>query len=247
MKRGILSLIISIFIIVFSSSLSFAGGNDINLQAMAQGEFEDLSKEVGLIVSYVPLAPAEPLGVLGFDIGIEVTGARISSGATFWEKAVADGKPPDYVVLPKIHVQKGLPFGIDLGAIYAMAPGTNISLYGGELKWAFMKGSIVSPAAAIRGSYTALAGVDDLDATTYGLDASISKGFGPLTPYAGLGQVWIKTSENVNDTILDLDDVSTSATKLFIGAKLKVLLLGIVLQADFSDTQMYSARANISF
>ncbi|MBI5407458.1 MAG: hypothetical protein HZA18_07170 [Nitrospirae bacterium] len=244
MKRGTLSLINSIFIIVFSSSLSFAGGNDINLQAMAQSEFEDLSKEVGLIVSYVPLAPAEPLGVLGFDIGIEVTEARISSGATFWEKAVADGKPPDYVVLPKIHVQKGLPFGIDLGAIYAMAPGTNISLYGGELKWAFMKGSIVSPAAAIRGSYTALAGVNDLDATTYGLDASISKGFGPLTPYAGLGNVWIKTKENAG---LGLNDVSTSATKLFIGAKFKILLLGIVLQADFSDTQMYSARANISF
>ena len=89
--------------------------------------------------------------------------------------------------------------------------------------------------------------MDDLDASTYGLDVSVSKGFGPLTPYAGLGQVWIKTGENVNDTILDRDDVSTSATKLFAGAKLKILLLGIVLQADFSDVQMYSARANISF
>ena len=244
MKRGTLSLIISIFIIVFSSSLSFAGGNDINLQAMAQSEFEDLSKEVGLIISYVPLAPAAPLGVLGFDIGVEVTAAKISSGSNFWISAVADGKPPDYVVLPKIHVQKGLPFGIDIGAIYATAPGTNISLYGGELKWAFMKGSIVSPAAAIRGSYTALAGVDDLDATTYGLDASVSKGFGPITPYAGLGNVWIKAKEKAG---LGLSDVSTSVTKLFIGAKLKILLLGIVLQADFSDVQMYSARANISF
>ena len=245
MRKIMRSSIVAVFMLILSVSLCSAGGNDINLQAMAQSEFEDLSKEVGLIISYVPLAPAAPLGVLGFDIGIEVTGARISSGSDFWKNAVADNKPPDYVVLPKIHVQKGLPLGIDLGAIYATAPGTNISLYGGEIKWAFLKGSIVSPAAAIRGSYTALAGVDDLDATTYGLDASISKGFGPLTPYAGLGQVWIKTSEN--SSLVTLNDVSTSATKLFIGAKLKVLLLGIVLQADFSDTQMYSARANISF
>jgi len=247
MKKIMLSAMVAVFMLISSASLSRAGGNDINLQAMAQSEFEDLSKEVGLIISYVPLAPAEPLGILGFDIGVEVTGVKISSGSTFWENAVADNQPPDYVILPKIHVQKGLPWGIDLGAIYATAPGTNISLYGGELKWAFMKGSIVSPAVAVRGSYTALAGVDDLDASTYGLDVSVSKGFGPLTPYAGLGQVWIKTGENVNDTILDRDDVSTSATKLFAGAKLKILLLGIVLQADFSDVQMYSARANISF
>lgn len=244
MKKIVLPTIVVVFMLISSVSLSHAGGNDIALQAMAQGEFKDLSKEVGLIISYVPLAPAEPLGVLGFDMGVEVTGVKISAGSSFWEKAVADGKPPDYVILPKIHVQKGLPFGIDLGAIYAVAPGTNISLYGGEIKWAFLKGSIVSPAAAVRGSYTTLAGVDDLDATTYGLDASISKGFGPLTPYAGLGNVWIKTKENAG---LGLSDVSTSVTKLFVGAKLNILLLGIVLQADFSDIQMYSARANISF
>jgi len=244
MKKILLSAMVAVFMLISSVSLSHAGGNDISLQAMAQSEFEDLSKEVGLIISYVPLAPAEPLGILGFDIGVEVTGVKISSGSTFWENAVDDNKPPDYVLLPKIHVQKGLPLGIDLGVIYATAPGTNISLYGGEIKWAFLKGSIVSPAAAVRGSYTALAGVDDLDAATYGLDVSVSKGFGPLTPYAGLGNVWIKTQENAG---LGLDDVSTSATKLFIGAKLKILLLGIVLQADFSEVPMYSARANISF
>src|SRR3972149_3024009 len=98
MKRGTLSLIISIFIIVFSSSLCSAGGNDIELQTMTPGQFEDLSKEVGLIISYIPLAPAAPLGVLGFDIGIEVTAAKIRSGSNFWISAVADGKPPDYVV-----------------------------------------------------------------------------------------------------------------------------------------------------
>ena len=244
MKKTMLSVIIALCIVVLTLSICNAGGNDIQLQAMAQGEFEDLSKEVGLLISYIPLAPAESLGILGFDVGVEVTGAKISSGSTFWENAVADSQPPDYVILPKIHVQKGLPWGIDLGAMYATAPGTNISLYGGELKWAFMKGSIVSPAVAVRGSYTALAGVDDLDVSTYGLDASISKGFGPLTPYAGLGQVWIKANNNTN---LPLNDVSTSATKLFLGAKFNILLLGIVVQADFSDIQMYSARANISF
>lgn len=239
-----------LFFSAFFVSLVFitpcnAAGNDIKLDpSIVQKQFEDLSKEVGLIISYVPLAPAEPLGITGFDIGIEVTAANISSGSSFWELAISDQKPPDYILLPKVHVQKGLPLGIDVGAIFATAPGTNVSLYGGELKWAVMKGSIVAPAVALRGSYTALAGVDDIDASTYGLDASVSKGFGPLTPYGGIGQTWIKTEEKAG---IGLDDVSTSATKLFIGTKLKLLLLSIVFQADFSDIQMYSARANFSF
>ena len=244
MKRVMILAITGLFLIVFSVPVCSAGSNDIELLSMAQNEFKNLSKEIGLIISYVPLAPAEPLGVLGFDIGIEATGVKISSGSTFWENAVSGGDPPDYIVLPKIHVQKGLPFGIDVGAIFATVPGSNITLYGGELKWAVLEGSIVSPAVAVRGTYTALAGVDDVDASTFGLDASVSKGFGPLTPYAGLGQVWISASENAG---LGLDDVSTSATKFFVGAKLKILLLGIVVQADFSDVPMYSARANISF
>lgn len=245
MKKVTISSIIVLFTIIFSVPLCIAGGNDIELSLISQQELEDLSKEVGLIISYIPLAPAEPLGAFGFDIGIEVTGVKISSDASFWANAISDAKPPDYVVLPKIHAQKGLPLGIDIGAIFAMAPGTNVSLYGGEIKWAILKGGIASPAVAVRGSYTGLAGVDDIDASTYGLDASVSKGFGPITPYAGLGQVWINTAENSD--LVDLKDISTSATKLFVGAKIKLLLLSIVLQGDFSEVPMYSARANVSF
>ena len=248
--KKIISLAVSalfgFLLFIATSSDVIAGGNDIQLNAgLSKSDFKDLSKQVGLMISYIPLAPAEPLGITGFDIGVEMTASKINSGV--WEKAVSDSKPPDYIVLPRVHVQKGLPFGIDVGAVFATVPGSNITLYGGELKWAVLKGGIVSPAVAIRGSFTTLAGVDDVDASTYGLDASVSKGFGPLTPYGGIGQVWIRTSENVNDTIIDFDDVSTSATKLFVGTKLSLLIISIALQADFSDMNMYSARAGISF
>src|SRR4030066_2011692 len=110
------SSLFSLFLFIAAVSEAVAGGNDIELDPLiGQVAFDDLSKEVGLLISYIPLAPAEPLGVLGFDIGIEVTGANISAGP--WENAISNA--PDYLILPKIHVQQGLPFGIAVGAVFS--------------------------------------------------------------------------------------------------------------------------------
>lgn len=240
MRKIMISSIIAVLLVLSSMSLSYAGSK-IDLQTgLLQSQFKDMSKELGLLISYTPLSPAEPLGILGFDAGVEVTAAKIDSSK--WEEVISN--PPDYLLLPKLHVQKGLPLGIDVGLVYATVPNSNISLYGGELKWAVLRGTMVTPAVAIRGSYTALSGVDELEASTKGLDASISKGFLFITPYAGVGQVWIDTKEKAG---LGLDDVSTSATKIFLGAKVKLLLVNLVFQADFSDVNMYSARVNVGF
>lgn len=243
MKKITISSIAAVLYLFMSMSLSHAGSK-IDIQpGLGQAQFNDLSKELGLIISYAPLAPAAPLGVLGFDIGVEATAVKINSSS--WDNAISN--PPDYLILPKLHVQKGLPLGIDVGLEYATVPGSNISLYGGELKWAVLRGTVVSPAVAIRGSYTALTGVNELDASTYGLDASISKGILFFTPYAGVGQVWIDTSVKSSAVTIPLKDVSTSATKIFIGAKVKLFLVNFVVQADFSDVNMYSARVNVGF
>src|SRR3990172_8921843 len=106
------SSILSLILFIATTSDLIAGGNDIQLTTgLSESDFKDLSKQVGLFISYVPLAPAEPLGILGFDIGVEVTGVKIDSGSSAWKNAVSDSNPPDYIVLPKLHAQKGLPFG----------------------------------------------------------------------------------------------------------------------------------------
>ena len=145
MKKITVSSIIAVLFVVISMSLTYAGGNDIKLgSTLIQSQFKDLSREVGLAISYIPLAPAKPLGILGFDIGAEVTAVKINSDKAFWKLAVSDATPPSYLLLPKIHVQKGLPLGIDVGAMYAAAPGTNVSIYCGEIKWAVLQGTIVT-------------------------------------------------------------------------------------------------------
>ena len=44
--------------------------NDITIPAgTTQQDFRDLTERLGLAISYMPLAPAAPLGLLGFDAG----------------------------------------------------------------------------------------------------------------------------------------------------------------------------------
>jgi hypothetical protein len=244
-------MIIRIAVLVFFLAMTGVGigparaaDNDLTLSGLLQNEFDDLSLQLGMVISYAPMAPAEPLGVIGLDVGIEMQSVNIDENESFWSKAVSDQDAPSLLLFPKLHVQKGLPFGLDIGAVYSQVPSSNISMAGGEIKWALLKGTIVTPALAIRGSYTTLLGVDDLDLSTYGLDLSVSKGFGFITPYAGVGEVWIKSQENI-DT-LDLNEFSDNQTKGFIGAKVKLLLLSLVGEADFGEVTSYGLRINVS-
>lgn len=231
-------------LIVYSRPVS-AGELDIEFQPSFRSTpiFKDFSKEIGLAISYLPLAPAEPLGILGFDIGIEVTAINIDKG--LWRKVIQDN-PPDTFILPRIHLQKGLPFGFDIGASYTKLPSSNMKIIGGEVKWAIISGNAALPALAIRGSYTTLTGVDDLDLETIGADISISKGFLFVTPYAGYGQVWITSEANpTRFPLLQKEEINVA--KPFVGAKISLALINFVFQADFGDLPMYTARFNVGF
>src|SRR5262249_24663546 len=144
----------------------------------------------------------------------------------------------------------GLPFGIDIGAMAGEAPGTNVRLYGGELKWAFVRGSTVWPAVALRGSYTKLAGVDQLDLNTKGVDLSISKGFAIFTPYGGIGKVWTSSSaKNIPASFpTPPSPESISQNKYFVGLQMKILLFNVVAEADKTgDDTSYGLKLGFRF
>ena len=216
-----------------------------------QDDFKNLSRDLGLAISYVPLAPAEPLGGVlpGFDIGVEVTGVSYDKNASYIQKSVTNPSDlPSYIPEAKAHVQVGLPvIPIDLGIVYGAAPGSDVKLVGYELKWAILKGSTVSPAVAIRGAYTKLSGIDVFDISTKSLDLSISKGFAMLTPYAGIGEVWITSTPNTNVPLIPLTKEDITETKGFVGCKLSLGLINFVAEADFATVNAYSLRMNLHF
>jgi len=249
---GFLAVLI---VLAFGASAPvWAAGNDIQLSGtLTREDFKDLTRQLGFAASYFPLAPAAPLGILGFDAGVEGTAVRISQHSNFWQRTVRDGNPPEYLVVPRLHLQKGMPFNMDIGASYTSVPATDISIIGGEIKWAVLEGGTVTPAVALRLSGTKLFGGSEVHLETYSADLSISKGFFFLIPYAGVGELLVNSrtdSATIRSANGGADFRQTQyLTKGFVGLKIAppVIPFSFVAEADFSTVTAYSIRANFSF
>jgi len=218
---------------------AFAANID-NVGSLLQPEFKDLTADLGAALSYKAIRPAEPMGSLGFDIGFEITSTKMESNAL---ELATSGNAPSQLLVPKLHISKGLPFGFDIGAFYTSVPSSNIGLIGGELSYALYEGGTFSPAVSIRGTFSRLTGVDQLNLTTKGLELSISKGFAFFTPYAGIGQVWIDS-----DTNTGLEDESLTKSKYFLGINFNLGLINFAAETEQTgDNTSTSAKIGVRF
>ena len=214
------------------------------LQNLNQQEFRALSEDLGAAASYKALAPAAPLGVTGFDVGVAVTGTRVKH-RDLWERASSSGDFPSTAPVPSLRAAKGLPWDFDIAIAYSPLPKTGASLWGGALSWAVLAGDAARPAIGVRASYTTLRGLDQLNFYTTALDASISKGFGPITPYVGAGKVWVNSQPTSG---VPLAKESFGQTKLFGGAALGAGPVNFVLEYDRTGgVNTYGAKLGLKF
>jgi hypothetical protein len=221
-----------------------AAADDINqINLLTQAQFRDLSSDLGAAISYKAIAPIEGLGVAGFDLGFEVTATTLAHRGA-WDAASAGGAPST-LYIPKVHVHKGLPAGFDVGAFYATVPDANINLWGAELRYALIEGSAVVPAVGVRGTYSRLSGVNQLDLNTKGIELGISKGFAFVTPYAGIGRIW------TDSTPVGVSNVSSEKladTKTYIGININAGVGNVAVEADkVGDTKSYGVKLGFRF
>lgn len=230
------------FVALLGAAAPSCAFNIDRLQALSQSEFRQLSEDAGAAFGYHPQAPTEPQGVTGFDVGFSVTLSRVMNKDA-WTKASSESVP-NYIPIPSLRANKGLPFGIDVGLMYAAVPGSNVAVLGGEARWAFLRGGVAEPAVGIRGTYTKLSGVDQVDLNTKGLDISASKGFTVFTPYVGIGRTWVTSEPHVSG----LAKEDFALTKFFFGTGFQLFLLNMNAELDRTgESTAYSLKAGLRF
>src|SRR5712691_6738332 len=233
-----------VFVSLLGVSLPVVAGDLNQIQALSQAQFRALSEDLGAALSYKPLTPTTPLGITGFDLGIAATATKLQNSSAF---TAAGGGDHSSVIVPSLRLNKGLPFDIDVGLMYSSVPGTNIRLVGGELRYAIVSGGAAMPAIGVRGSYTKLTGVDQVEFDTKGLDLSISKGFLMFTPYAGVGKVWAaSTPKDIPPPGLSKE--SFSLNKVFVGFNLNFGLTNLAFEGDRTGkATSYGAKLGFRF
>lgn len=212
-----------------------------NLDALSQEQFALLADDMSAVLGFRGLQPAEPYGTIGFDVGFDAGAVQLGNEAV-WQAAGADISTLPFF---RVSATKGLPHGFDVGGFIASAPGASMRNIGAQLRYALVEGGVVSPAVGVRAAVTRMDGVDQLDYDTRNLDISISKGFGPLTPYAGYGRIWAKADPD-SSTGLVAEDVAND--RFFAGVRMTFVVLQLVLEADqVGDARGYAAKIAFGF
>lgn len=239
MERALTTLII----LITTTGPVYAANDIDQINQLIQQEFRLLSEDLTAAASYKGAIPATPLGITGFDIGLEVSGTT-PAHKDAWERATS-GNVPDTVYVPKLHLHKGLPLGFDIGAFYSTVPDSDMALWGADLRYAIFEGGVVTPALGLRATYSKLTGVEELDFHTTGLELLVSKGFTIFTPYAGVGSVWT-TSTPVGVTNVTKEEFTSG--KYFVGGNLNFGLAHLALEADKTGpATSYSAKIGFRF
>lgn len=216
---------------------------------------KDLLKTTAIGSDHRAYMPASALGIVGFDIGVDVTAIKVSNEFEAAMSAIT-GSPVSLAVIPvpRLSVHKGLPFGVDLGFSYFKLQ-DKASLWGGEAKWAFLNGGLVLPSIAARVSYSS-SKLWFLETSTFKFDVVASKNFMVFEPYGGLGiQSWsgdLKL-DAIQAAVASAAGVSTHASgtspHIYGGLAMKLLLLRITGEVDYntSGVTTYGLKASLGF
>lgn len=172
-----------------------------NYSDEANANFRTFVRELGAAVTSVNLSPPETVGQTGFSATAELSVVTLRQSQFNFPTEATSTAP---ILIPSMHVRKGLPFSLEVGARAAWIEKSNMAAGTVELKWAFNEGFAYVPDVALRTFVTRLANARDFDLTAAGADFGLGKQFtlagaSTLTPYVGWNLVWVGATSGTVD------------------------------------------------
>jgi hypothetical protein len=218
-----------------------ANAADFSLGTLSQDDFRGLARDLGAAMSYKGVTPGTALGVVGFDIGVEATDTKLQNSSVFARAGVGDRS---HLVIPKLHVYKGLPGGFDIGAFVGGTTEIDATLVGLDLRYAILEDTLTSPALAARISGTRVTGTGDLKLSTGAIDLMVSKRFTLLTPYVGAGAVRVQSQASGTALV----EEKFTRGRVFGGLNVNLVGANLAIEAEkMGDNTSISAKVGIRF
>ena len=197
--------------------------------------FRLLTKEYAVALSPTLLAPAETMGINGFQFNVNFATTTINASRGYWQAGIEDENPPNSLVVSRIGIRKGLPGSIELGMNTSYLFFSELWMFGVMAKWAPHEGVDAVPVDfALRGTFNRLIGSSELVMSTAGLDVVLSKSFGVagvvnVSPYVAYSPLWVFSRSNVIDSSPGERDINGEGDFVFTNQQQRVdrLTLGL--------------------
>ncbi|MBI2645876.1 MAG: hypothetical protein HYW85_02420 [Deltaproteobacteria bacterium] len=217
------------------------------IKTQANESLKSFTERTGVVSNFRSLAPASPLGIWGWNVGVEVT----SLPQNTFDILRQPFDLPSY--FPRFHVVKGLTPNLDFEASlllprFVMGQNAlpqeirNIAVYGAGLKYALLREEEFPISLAVRATYNRLY-LSFFKSDTYGADLSLSRSVKlpiiplQLTPYAGIGYMAINGVFNKSLIGLDVSQIHTLQDyRYFVGMSTKLFIFNFTSQIDVPAT-----------
>ena len=210
--------------------------------SLTQAQWHTFAKQAGATVTFKSLAPANTLGRMNFQVGIDYASTPVDQHNPAWINTFThpdeDCPLGDAIVIPTIRASMGVSDKIDVGGFWTTAPGANYGAVGGEFKYGFLPESEKVPAAALRASVSMLTGVPDFNVNVYSLDLLASKRIAAVTPYVGIKESLIIGTETTSK--VDLDQEKLSITQGYVGVAYTIWKINLAAEYNVSPVNTFA-------
>ncbi len=176
--------------------------------------FKKLVNQLGFALAPTAMHSARTTGYGGFDISIEASYTKISNDADYWKRgtqgpvdpstnnpSIINASPQAVLQQYALKLRKGFGFGLEVTGVVGFLPKTSILNGGADVRMAILEGFRtgvlgIFPDISVGGGVRTITGTPELQLTTVGLDAQISKPLviqdqSVLTPWVGYQYLWI--------------------------------------------------------
>lgn len=232
------------------------------LKNRTNAELRTFTEITSMASNFKGLAPASPLGIWGFNAGVElttlphlalqVTDEDIELPKAFPRISVAKGLTPNFDIALSGMTAKIFPSELELPQELS-----NLFVYGGGLKYTVLREGIFPVSVGVRATYNRLK-LPFFKSDTYGADVSLSRSLFlfpkvSVTPFAGVGYVSIHGEFNPTELSKYLQVSSKQAIsdyRYFSGVSFNLFFLNMTGQFDFGnpkEANTISIKAGLQF
>ncbi|OFV82319.1 MAG: hypothetical protein A2Y78_01840 [Acidobacteria bacterium RBG_13_68_16] len=218
MKR----LCLGVFVVALALAAGPAHAGGFTFDAhFTQSDLAGLAEGIGDALTFPNLGTAVPTGLAGFEVLAAAGGPQVDTGSHWWR--YVDARTAGGVLYgQRVIVRKGLPFNLDVGVQAGQVAGERF--WGGEVRWAVLEGGAVSPAVALRASYSKLSTAPFECEVAEG-QLFVSKGFLVVSPYGGIGYRRVSARATFGEPVAAGHSVDLNRGTVTVGARVTLFPL----------------------